>query len=105
MRVPTTINQNYKIMKLQEAYNETFNVFNEINTNEVLRRSFKNHVAMVKEKKEYKNLEKRIAWDIMHYRVGTRKICEWYNKYQCNDSHITTLALKCFRDANLGVLL
>ena len=92
-------------MKLQEVYKETLNEFKAISLDCELLEKLKNHVQSVKESHEYKRLNVRIAWDIMRWRIGTSRMCNWYRKYVCNDDHITTLALRCLRDSKLDELL
>jgi hypothetical protein len=50
------------------------------------------YVEQVKLAGGYKDLETRIAWDLLYATKGTAWICELYSKYNCNDNHITTLA-------------
>ena len=45
----------------------------------------------------YKDFETRLAWDCLRKTVSTDTICEWYNKYNCTDDHITTLAKKALK--------
>lgn len=40
----------------------------------------------------FKNFEIRLAWDCLKAVTSTTTICDWYDKYNCNDTHITTLA-------------
>lgn len=92
-------------MKLQEVYKQTLDEFKAISLDCELLKKLKNHIQAVKESHEYKRLNVRIAWDIMYWRIGTSKMCDWYRKYDCNDDHITTLALRCLRDSKLDELL
>lgn len=92
-------------MKLHEVYKGTLDEFNKINLNSDLLEKLKNHIQAVKESGEYKILNVRIAWDIMRWRIGTSRMCDWYRKYECNDDHITTLALRCMRESKLDELL
>ncbi len=46
----------------------------------------------VKKSKAYKDFEVRISNDVLKATTKTSVICGWYNKYNCNDKHITTLA-------------
>lgn len=92
-------------MKLQEVYKETLNEFKAISLDCELLDKLKNHIQAVKESHEYKSLNVRIAWDIMRWRIGTSRMCDWYSKYDCNDDHITTLALRCLKDSKLDELL
>ena len=92
-------------MKLQEVYTETLDEFKKISLDSDLREKLKNHIQAVKESGEYKILNVRIAWDIMRWRIGTSRMCDWYRKYECNDDHITTLALRCICESKLDELL
>ena len=46
---------------------------------------------------EYKDFETRLAWDCLRAVTPSSVVCEWYKKYDCNDSHIDTLAKKALR--------
>ena len=92
-------------MKLQEVYKETLDEFKKISLDSDLLEKLKNHIHAVKESGGYKMLNVRIAWDIMRWRIGTSKMCDWYRKYDCNDDHITTLSLCCMRESKLDELL
>ena len=92
-------------MKLHDVHKETLDEFNTISLDSDLREKLKNHIQAVKESGEYKILDARIAWDIMRWRIGTSKMCDWYRKYDCNDDHITTLALCCLHESKLDELL
>ena len=41
---------------------------------------------------KYKDFETRLAWDCLRVAVGSEAICQWYEKYNCTDKHIDTLA-------------
>lgn len=58
----------------------------------------KAYAAQVKESGDYRNYETRITNDILHAAIQTSDICEWYEKYNCNDTHITTLAKSCVKE-------
>ena len=92
-------------MKLQEVYKETLDEFKEISHDCELLEKLKCHIQAVKESGECKRLNVRIACDIMRWRIGTQRMCDWYRKYGCNDEHITTLALRCMRESKLDELL
>ena len=92
-------------MKLQEVHKETLDEFKKIILNCELLEKLKCHIKAVKESGEYKRLNVRIAWDIMRWRIGTQRMCDWYRKYDCNDDHITTLALRCMHESKLDELL
>ena len=46
----------------------------------------------------YKDFHTRLAWDVLRGIVGTRGICDWYDKYNCHDSHIETLAKRALKE-------
>ena len=92
-------------MKLQEVYKETLDEFKKISLDSDLLEKLKCNIKAVKESGECKRMNVRISWDIMRWRIGTSKMCDWYRKYGCNDDHITTLALRCLRDSKLDELL
>ena len=92
-------------MKLQEVYKETLNEFKAFSQDCELREKLKRHIQAVKAYDDYTMLNMAIAWDIMRWRIGTSRICDWYSKYDCNDYHIATLALRCLKDSKLDELL
>lgn len=52
----------------------------------------------LKKSGEYNDFETRLSNDIIHAACGTKYLCSLYDKYGCNDKHITTLAkqaIKC----------
>ena len=60
------------------------------------------YMEEVKESGDYKNYEVRIANDIVKYNViGCDTVFEWYEKYGCNDDHITTLCIKVMKELKL----
>ena len=63
---------------------------------------FQRYGKRLREEGEYKDYETRFAWDVLRKVVTTFEICDWYDKYDCNDRHITALAIAACRKA--GVL-
>lgn len=51
----------------------------------------------------YKDYETRLAWDCLRMAVPTKIVCEWYEKYGCNDDHITTLIKKALKITRRGL--
>lgn len=51
---------------------------------------------------EYDNFEIRLTWDCLYAFIGSATMCDWYNNYDCNDKHITTLGMKVLKE--LGVI-
>ena len=92
-------------MKLHDVHKETLDEFKKISLDSDLPDKLKKHIKAVKESGECKRLNVRIAWDIMRWRIGTQRMCDWYRKYDCNDDHITTLALCCLHESKLDELL
>jgi hypothetical protein len=57
----------------------------------------KEYAEKLKNSGGYKDYETRLAWDILRGVLGSEWICNLYNKYDCNDSHIDTLAKKALK--------
>lgn len=55
------------------------------------------HVEWVKKEGNYKDLETRIARDLLYATKGTKWICDLYDRYDCTDDHIDTLARQALR--------
>ena len=60
-------------------------------------KNLEEYTTKLKEYGKYKDFETRLAWDCLRKTVSTDTICEWYDKYNCNDEHITTLVKKALR--------
>lgn len=50
------------------------------------------YAKKLKASKNYKDFGTRLAWDCIHYSIPSEIVCGWYDKYNCNDTHITTAA-------------
>ena len=66
----------------------------------------KAYMQELKASGEYQNYEVRVANDVVKYgalyhTIGVNGICEWYEMYQCNDKHITTLCIEVMKKLNL----
>ena len=61
----------------------------------------KEYAPKLKESKQYKDYEVRLCWDCLRAFVGSGTICLWYEKYNCNDSHVTTLAKKALKELHV----
>lgn len=64
---------------------------------EAIKEKIEQHAIALKESGKFKDFETRLAWDCLRAVVGTGGICEWYKQYDCNDSHIETLAKKALK--------
>lgn len=62
----------------------------------------KDYAPKLKESKQYNDFEVRLTWDCLRAFVGSGTICLWYDKYNCHDTHITTLGKKALKE--LGVI-
>ena len=49
----------------------------------------------------YKDFGTRLAWDCIHCSIPSEIVCGWYDKYNCNDDHITTAAKSVLREMNV----
>ena len=81
-------------MKLQAEYAATLQAYKDRFTVAQIEEYTQN----VKAQGGYSSLETRIAWDMIHAAVGASAICGWYDKYNANDTHVTTLALRVYND-------
>jgi hypothetical protein len=79
------------------------------NEYEYIYTQFQNHLEEIKEyaiqlkaSGQYKDFEVRLTWDCIRAFVGSGTVCLWYDRYDCNDSHITTVGKKALKE--LGVL-
>lgn len=78
-------------MKLKKELPDVIHAF------EAIKQYIPAHVERVKIAGDYKDLETRIAWDLLYATKGSAWICELYSKYNCNDDHISTLAKRALR--------
>ena len=82
-------------MKLKEIYPEVLKSFKQLkleNPEQLMQ-----HISTVKKERAYKNIEVRIAFDVARQVFPLRTICEWYDKYDCNDTHFKTIHETDFR--------
>lgn len=56
------------------------------------------YAKLLKESNNYKDFRTRLAWDILRACYKSSELCDWYDKYDCNDSHITTAAKKAMQE-------
>lgn len=82
-------------MKLQKEFDYVLDQF----TKNI--ESIKDYAPKLKESGNYKDYEIRLAWDCIRAFVGSGTICLWYEVYNCNDSHITTLAKKALKELQI----
>ena len=61
-------------------------------------KNLKEYAEELKAEGNYQDFETRLAWDALRAAVGTNTICTWYDKYNCNDKHIDTLAKKALKE-------
>ena len=65
-------------------------------------RNLESYAEELKKSGNYNDFETRLAWDCLRLTVPSSIICEWYEKYNCNDTHITTLAKTALKIARGG---
>ena len=78
-------------MKLQAELENVTNRFEKIK-NQIIP-----YAKQLKASNNYHDFETRLAWDCLHATFTSAEISDWYNKYNCNDDHITTLAKKALK--------
>lgn len=49
----------------------------------------------------YKDFATRFVNDIKYAILTPSELCEWYDKYQCNDKHITNLMIAACKQTNI----
>ena len=65
-------------------------------------RNLESYAEELKKSGNYNDFETRLAWDCLRLTVPSSTICEWYEKYNCNDTNITTLAKAALKIAGGG---
>lgn len=55
------------------------------------------YALRLKEQDGYQDYATRLAWDVLKAVMGTAYICDLYDRYHCDDSHIDTLAKRALR--------
>lgn len=81
------------MMKLENEKQFVLNQMRKLDAEKV-----KAYAAQVKASGDFKNFETRIVNDIIKAVIPVYTLCNWYEKYNCNDSHITTLAKSCVNE-------
>lgn len=60
-------------------------------------KNLETYAANLKKSGAYNDFETRLAWDCLRATVPSSTVCEWYDKYDCNDDHITTIVKKALK--------
>ena len=55
----------------------------------------------LKTKGNYKDFTTRFVNDIKYAILTPSELCEWYDKYQCTDKHITSLMVTACKQTNI----
>ena len=55
----------------------------------------------LKAKGNYKDFTTRFVNDIKYAILTPSELCEWYDKYQCTDKHITSLMITACKQTNI----
>lgn len=61
----------------------------------------KDYAPKLKASGNYNDFEKRLTFDCLRAFVGTATICDWYEKYNCNDNHIYTLGKNALKELKI----
>lgn len=61
-----------------------------------------NHAKWLRENGDYNDFATRLAGDCKYAYIGSATVCEWYDKYKCNDTHVNNLVKTALR--NIGIL-
>lgn len=49
----------------------------------------------------YKDFNTRFVNDVKYAILSPAEVCEWYDKYQCTDKHITSLMIAACKQTNI----
>ena len=55
----------------------------------------------LRESGDYNDFETRLAAECKYMLIGVPTVCEWYDKYDCNDSHVNNLIKIALRNAGI----
>ena len=81
-------------MKLKAIYDDVeARVISKVNEEDLIK-----HIRMVYNMDGCKDLLVRIPNDIKNALFSPKEICSWYDEYDCNDTHITTLFRKIIQE-------
>jgi hypothetical protein len=80
-------------MKLKPILEETIAKFRTIPQEQLIQ-----HATAVFQSKRYKDFETRIAWDCLRAVVSSAEICGWYRTFDCQDTHLDTLAKTALKE-------
>lgn len=82
-------------MKLKSELDYTVSQFKRI-------RNLESYAENLKATGNYKDFGTRLAWDCIHATIPSEIVCGWYDKYNCNDDHITTMAKAALRELKIN---
>lgn len=60
--------------------------------------TIKEYSIVLKESGNYNNFEKRLVFDCLRAFIGSAVMCDWYEKYNCNDTHIFTIGKTALKE-------
>ncbi len=63
--------------------------------------NLREYAASLKSSGEYNDYNTRLAWDCLYTAYTSAEMCEWYTKYGCTDTHITTAAKAALRNMEI----
>ena len=64
-------------------------------------KNLQEYAVSLKANGNYNDFGTRLAWDCIHATIPSEIVCGWYDKYNCNDDHITTAAKSVLREMNV----
>lgn len=82
-------------MKLQDVYKDV----TEVVTSKIEPTVLWHHTNNIIASGRYKDLATRIAHDVKFVTIPPSEVCRWYDEYDCNDTHITTLFKKVLKES------
>ena len=85
-------------MKLKDELSEAIQRFSSID-----KQASRETIQAVYESGKYKVFEERIHWLFFNSFYTAAEISQLYRKYNCNDTHVYTLAKNAFNSLNIDI--
>ena len=82
-------------MKLQDMYQQVTSIV----TSKIEADRLMDYTNYIIAQGGYKDLATRIAHDIKFATIPASEVCRWYDEYDCNDTHVTTLFKKVLKES------
>ena len=61
-------------------------------------KNLQEYAVSLKANGNYNDFGTRLAWDCIRATIPIETVCDWFDKYNCHDDHITTAAKAVLRE-------